>query len=113
MKYIVAIIQPSKLEVVLDALKEVEVFRVTITEVLGCGQQRGLSESKNDEDYRLIKKIKLEIATNDEFVQPTLDAVSKAGKTGENGKIGDGKIFVLSLEEAVRIRTGETGSSAI
>jgi len=114
MKYIVAIIQPSKLETVLDALKEVDVFRITVSDVLGCGQQRGLSAGAAEESsYRLVKKSKLEIAANDAFVQPTIDAIVRAGRTGEEGRIGDGKIFVMPLEEVVRIRTGETGGTAI
>ena len=115
MKLIVAIIQPSKLEAIKDALSEVEVFRLTVSDVQGFGRQKGHTEVYRGHEYtvNLLRKVKLEIAVNEEFVEPTVNAIVKAGKTGEDGRIGDGKIFVLPLEEVVRIRTGERGGEAI
>ncbi|MDA0839644.1 MAG: P-II family nitrogen regulator [Planctomycetota bacterium] len=115
MKLIVAIIQPSKLEAVKDALSEVEVFRLTVSDVQGFGRQKGHTEVYRGHEYtvNLLRKVKLEIAVNDDFVEPTIEAIAKAGKTGEEGRIGDGKIFVLPLDEVVRIRTGERGAEAI
>jgi nitrogen regulatory protein P-II 2 len=112
MKMIVAIIQPHRLEEVKDALYKAEVNLLTISEVLGHGRQKGVSEvyRSNRESGNLLRKIKLEIAVNDSFVQPTIDAIMKAGRTGE---VGDGKIFVLDLEQCHRIRTGEQGGEAI
>jgi nitrogen regulatory protein P-II 1 len=112
MKMIIAIIQPEKLEAVKTALFNAEVYKMTVNRVRGCGQQAGY-----DEHYRgqvkmvnLIEKIRLEIAVNDNFVEPTVRAIIKAAKSG---KIGDGKIFIMPLEECIRIRTEETGSVAI
>lgn len=115
MKYIVAIIQPSRLEAVKEALSKVEVFRLTVSDVQGLGRQKGHTEVYRGHEYQvnLLRKVKLEIAVNEEFVQPTVDAIISGGRTGEEGKIGDGKIFILPLEEVVRIRTGERGSEAI
>ena len=115
MKYIVAIVQPSRLEIVKQALSKVEVFRLTVSDVQGLGRQKGHTEVYRGHEYEvnLIRKVKLEIAVNDEFVEPTVEAIIKAGRTGADGKIGDGKIFVLPLEDVVRIRTGERGSEAI
>jgi len=115
MKLIVAIIQPSKLEAVKDALSEVEVFRLTVSDVQGFGRQKGHTEVYRGHEYtvNLLRKVKLEIAVNEEFVEPTVNAIVKAGKTGEDGRIGDGKIFVLPLDEVVRIRTGERGGEAV
>ena len=115
MKYIVAIVQPSRLETVKEALSKVEVFRLTVGDVQGLGRQKGHTEVYRGHEYEvnLIRKVKLEIAVNDEFVEPTVEAIIQGGKTGAEGKIGDGKIFVLPLENVVRIRTGERGSEAI
>ena len=115
MKYIVAIVQPSRLEAVKEELSKVEVFRLTVSDVQGLGRQKGHTEVYRGHEYqvKLIRKVKLEIAVNDEFAKPTVDAIIKAGRSGEEGKIGDGKIFILPLEEVVRIRTGERGSEAI
>lgn len=112
MKLIIAIIRPEKLEDVQVALSKVEVYLMTASDVRGCGRQRGYTENYrgNEGFIRLLSKVKLEIAVNDEFAQPAVKAILGAAKLG---KIGDGKIFVLPLEEAYRIRTGETGSSAI
>lgn len=115
MKYVIAIIQPSRLEAVKDALSEIEVFRLTISDIQGIGRQKGHKEIYRGHEYKVnfMPKVKLEIAVNDKFVEPTIDAITKAAITGENGKIGDGKIFILPLEDVVRIRTRERGSDAI
>ena len=115
MRYIVAIVQPSRLEAVKEALSKVEVFRLTVSDVQGLGRQKGHTEVYRGHEYQvnLIRKVKLEIAVNDEFVQPTVDAIVSAARSGEEGKIGDGKIFMLPLEDVVRIRTGERGGEAI
>ncbi len=115
MKYIIAVIQPSRLEAVKEALSKVEVFRLTVSDVQGLGRQKGHTEVYRGHEYEvnLIRKVKLEIAVNEEFVEPTVEAIIQGGKTGAEGKIGDGKIFVLPLEDVVRIRTGERGSEAI
>jgi nitrogen regulatory protein P-II 1 len=112
MKLVIAIIQPHKLDDVLRALDDREVYLKTVSNVLGCGRQKGVSEVYRGvkEAGNLLKKIRLEIAVNDTYLQPTLDAISTAARTG---KVGDGKIFVLDLAECVRIRTGETGGIAI
>ena len=112
MKYIVAIIQPDRLDPVLDALEEKEIHLVTVSNVMGRGRQKGIAAvyRSHKEAGSLLKKVKLEIVVNDDFVKPTLKAITDGARTGE---IGDGKIFVLNLEECMRIRTGETGSAAI
>ncbi len=112
MKYIIAIIQPDRLNEVLEALDEHQVHLVTVTEVMGHGRQKGEAQvyRGHKEVGRLLRKNKLEIAVNDEFLQPTIDAITHGARTQQ---IGDGKIFVLPLDECVRIRTGETGTVAI
>ena len=112
MKLIIAYIQPEKLNDVKQALYEREVYKVSVTNALGCGQQRGYTESYRgvDIEVNLLKKVRLEIAVNDNFVQPTVQAIIKGARTGA---IGDGKIFILPLEECIRIRTGEKGGLAI
>ncbi len=112
MKLIIALIQPHKLPDVKKSLFEAEVFKMTVTNVLGCGQQKGYTETYRGVIYEinLLKKIRLEIAVNDDFVEPTIEAIKKGAFTG---KIGDGKIFVLDLPRCIRIRTGEEGSEAI
>ena len=112
MKLVVAIIQPHKLEDVLQELDRLEIHLKTVSNVLGCGRQKGRTEvyRGRKETGGLLKKMRLEIAVNNEFVEATISAISKAAKTGN---IGDGKIFVLELAECVRIRTGERGGLAI
>ena len=112
MKLIIAYIQPEKLNAVKQALYEYEVYKMSVTNALGCGQQMGYHETYRgaDIEVNLLKKIRMEIAVNDEFVEPTIDAIVKGARTGN---IGDGKIFVLPLDECIRIRTGETGNEAI
>jgi len=113
MKLIIAIIQPDKLDEVHQALIAAEIFRVTVSRVTGHGQQED-PELYRGEEVRpnLLPKVRLEIAVNDAFVKPTVDAILGAAKHG-TGAIGDGKIFILPLEETIRIRTGERGGSAI
>jgi nitrogen regulatory protein P-II 1 len=115
MKLIIAIIQPSRLEAVKAALTEVEVFRLTVVDVQGFGRQKGHTESYRGREItvNLLRKVQLQVAVNDEFVEPTVDAIIKGGRTGDGGEIGDGKIFVLPLEDCIRIRTGERGEEAI
>ena len=115
MKLIIAIIQPHKLEAVKTALSKVEVFRLTILDCQGFGRQKGKVEMVGEDEFavNLRRKVQLQVAVNEEFVEPTIDAIVQGGRTGENGEIGDGKIFVLPLEDCVRIRTGERGSKAI
>ncbi len=115
MKKIEAIIKPFKLEDVKEALAEVGVEGMTVVEVKGFGRQKGHTEIYRGHEYtvNLLRKVKLQIAVNDEFVEPTVQAIIKAGRTGEEGKVGDGKIFITGLERVLRIRTGERGSEAI
>ena len=115
MKLIVAIIRPEKLEAVQQALNERDVYLMTVSDVRGCGRQRGYTEVYRSAEVqvRLLPKLKLEIAVNEAFVEATVEAVVHAARTGETGAIGDGKIFVLPLDDCVRIRTGERGSEAI
>ncbi len=115
MKLIVAIIQPTKLEAVKEALTEVEVVRLTVMDCQGFGRQKGQTEIYRGTEVtiNLRRKVQLQIAVNEEFVEPTIDAILKGGRTGEKGEIGDGKIFVLPLDDCIRIRTGERGTEAI
>ena len=112
MKLIVAYIQPEKLNSVKKALYEKEVYKLSVTNAMGCGQQMGYHESYRgvDVEVNLLKKVRLEIAVNDAFVEPTVAAIIAGARTGS---IGDGKIFVLDLHECIRIRTGEKGHDAI
>ena len=112
MKLIIAIIQPDKLEEVKEELYKKEVNLITVSEVLGHGRQKGVTEIYRGakETGNLLRKIRLEIAVNENFVEPTIKAIVKGAKTGETG---DGKIFVLDLKECVRIRTEERGGLAI
>ncbi len=114
-KLIIAIIQPDKLERVKHALSEVDVFRLTILDVQGFGRQRGHAETYRGHEIaiNLLRKVQLQIAVNDEFVEPTIQAIQRGGRSNETGEIGDGKIFVLPMDECVRIRTGERGEEAI
>ena len=115
MKLILAVIQPSRLEAVKQALTEVEVFRLTVVDVQGFGRQRGNVETYRGREIsvNLLRKVQLQIAVNDEFVEPTVNAILQGGRTDDKGQIGDGKIFVLPLEDCIRIRTGERGEEAI
>jgi len=112
MKLIIAMIQPHKLPDVKKALFDHQIYKMTVTNVLGCGQQKGYTETYRGVIYEvnLLKKVRLEIAVNDEYVQPTIDAIVTGVHTGN---IGDGKIFILNLGRCIRIRTGEEGKNAI
>ena len=112
MKLLIAVIKPYKLDDVRDALSEVGVQGMTVTEVKGFGRQKGHTELYRGAEYVVdfLPKTKLEIALDDEQVDTAIEAITKAAGTG---KIGDGKIFVQDLEQVVRIRTGETGSDAL
>lgn len=115
-KLIIAIIQPNRLEPVKQALTEVEVFRLTVVDCQGFGRQKGqatLGRKPAEGAVSLLRKVQLQIAVNDEFVEPTIQAVLSAAKTGEKGQIGDGKVFVLPMDDCIRIRTGERGTEAI
>jgi nitrogen regulatory protein P-II 2 len=115
MKLVIAIIQPNRLEAVKSALADVEVFRLTVMDVQGFGRQRGQTEAYRGHEFtvNLVRKVQLMIAVNEQFLEPTIDAVIKGGRTGTSGEVGDGKIFVLPMDDCIRIRTGERGSEAI
>lgn len=112
MKLIIAIIQPHRLEEVKEALYKEKVGLITVSEVLGHGRQKGITEFYRGakETGNLLRKVRLEIAVNEDFIEPTIKAIIKGARTDA---IGDGKIFVLDLKECVRIRTGERGGAAI
>jgi len=112
MKLIIAYIQPHRLEEVKSQLVKAEVAKMSVTNSLGCGAQKGYHESYRgvEFDVNLLKKVRLEIAVNEDFVEKTIDAIIEGARTG---KIGDGKIFILDLPECIRIRTGEKGQKAI
>ncbi|MEI8194570.1 MAG: P-II family nitrogen regulator [Phycisphaerae bacterium] len=117
MKLVIAIIQPHRLESVKLALTEVEVFRLTVADVQGYGRQKGHTEYFRGQamQVNLIRKVRLDIAVNDNFLQPTVNAIIRGARSGENGKgqVGDGKIFVLPLENVIRISDGTQGGEAI
>ena len=112
MKLVIALIQPQKLEDVKKALFDADIHKMTVSAAQGCGQQKGFTESYRGviTEVNLLKKTRLEIAVNDDFVKPTIDAIIRGAKTGN---IGDGKIFVTDLKDCIRIRTGEIGKEAI
>jgi nitrogen regulatory protein P-II 1 len=112
MKKIEVIIKPFKLDNVKDALEKLEIFGMTVAEVKGFGQQKGHTELYRGAEYQVdfVPKVKIELVVEEEKVEDTIDAIIGAARTG---KIGDGKIFVSSIEETVRIRTGERGTAAI
>lgn len=112
MKYVIAIIKPHKLEDVMQELDKEEIHLRTVTEVLGCGRQKGITEVYRGvkEIGNLLRKVKIEIAVNDKYLEPAINAIIRGAADEE---IGDGKIFVFDLEECIRIRTGERGGEAI
>ena len=112
MKLIIAYIQPERLNAVKHALYEREIYKMSVSNALGCGRQKGYIRQYRGaiEEVTLLKKMRLAIAVNDEFVQKTVDGIIEGARTGD---IGDGKIFVLPMDECIRIRTGEKGSAAI
>lgn len=112
MKLIIAYIQPHRLQDVKKSLYKNEVFKMSITNALGCGEQKGYHESYRGVEFEvnLLKKVRIEIAVNEDFVDRTIEAIVEGARSGQ---IGDGKIFVLDLVECIRIRTGEKGNKAI
>jgi nitrogen regulatory protein P-II 1 len=112
MKLIIAYIQPEQLNEVKQALYEKEIYKMSVTNAMGCGQQKGYHETYRgaDIEVNLLKKVRMEVAVNAEFVEPTIEAIISGARTGN---IGDGKIFVMDLAECIRIRTGEKGPEAI
>ena len=112
MKLIIAMVQPHKLPDVKQELYKNKIYKMSVTNVLGAGQQKGFTETYRGvlTEVNLLKKVRLEIAVNEEFVEPTIEAIRKSARTG---KIGDGKIFVLELGRCIRIRTGEEGDEAL
>ena len=115
MKLIIAIIQPTKLDAVKEKLTKVDVHRLTVIDCQGFGRQKGQTGHYRGHEFsvNLLRKVQLQIAVNEEFVQPTVDAILEGGRSGDSGEIGDGKIFVLPMDDCVRIRTGERGNEAI
>ncbi len=112
MKLIVAMIQPHKLPDVKQALYNAEIYKMTVTNALGCGQQKGFTETYRGviQEVNLLKKIRIEIAVNEEYAEATIKAIIRGA---QSGTIGDGKIFILELADCIRIRTGERGKEAI
>jgi nitrogen regulatory protein P-II 1 len=112
MKKIEAVIKPFKLDEVKEALQEIGVQGITVTEAKGFGRQKGHTELYRGAEYVVdfLPKVKIEIIVPEDRVEPAVDAILKAARTG---RIGDGKIFILNVEEVIRIRTGETGADAI
>ena len=112
MKLIIAMIQPHMLTSVKEALFDADIHKMTVTNALGCGQQKGFTETYRGvlSEVNLLKKVQLQIAVNDQFVDSTVEAIIRGARSGN---IGDGKIFVLDLPECIRIRTGEYGSKAV
>ena len=112
MKYIIAVIQPDRLDEVLKRLEEKEIHLVTVSNVVGRGRQKGIAEvyRGHKEQGSLLRKVQIEIAVNEAFVEPAIKAIIDGARTGQ---IGDGKIFVIDLPECIRIRTGEKGNDAI
>lgn len=115
MKLIIAIIQPTKLKAVQEALAKVEVERMTVCDALGFGRQRGRTELYRGIEYKsnLLRKIALEIAVNDDFLDRTIETIMNIARTGPDGNIGDGKIFILPLDEAYQIAGGIHGPEAV
>ena len=112
MKLVVAYIQPDMLNSVKQELYKKEIFKISVTNALGCGQQKGYTETYRgvDVEVNLLKKVRVEIAVTEPFVEKTIEAIAAGARSGE---IGDGKIFVIPIEQAVRIRSGEKGDAAI
>ncbi|MCB9851351.1 MAG: P-II family nitrogen regulator [Phycisphaerales bacterium] len=112
MRLIIAYIQPERLNDVKQALYRAKVYKISVTNALGCGEEKGYHETYRgvDIEVTLLKKVRLEIAVNEDYVDATINAIIEGAKTGD---IGDGKIFILPLEDCIRIRTGERGLEAI
>jgi nitrogen regulatory protein P-II 1 len=115
MKMIIAVIQPTKLEAVQRALMRIGVTRMTVCDAMGYARQRGQPETYRGHEYKthLLRKISLEISVNDDFLEPTIECLTDVGRTGSEGNIGDGKIFVLPMDQAIQISDGHRGPGAI
>ena len=115
MKMIIAVIQPTKLEAVQRALMRIGVTRMTVCDAMGFARQRGQPETYRGHEYQthLLRKIALEIAVNDDFLEPTIECLTDVARTGTEGNIGDGKIFVLPMDQAIQISDGYRGKGAI
>ena len=115
MKLVIAIIQPTKLDAVREALAKIEVTRLTVCDAQGYGRQRGRTEMFRGHEYTttLLRKIALEIVVNDDFLERTIHTIVSVARTGPEGNIGDGKIFILPADEAILIRDGHRGPGAV
>ena len=115
MKLIIAVIQPPKLNAVREALEKIEVFRMTVCDAQGFGRQRGRSEMYRGREYslQLLRKVVLEIVVNDDFLQRTIEAICNVARTGPEGSIGDGKIFVVPVDDTVMVSDGTRGPGAV
>ncbi|MBX3425334.1 MAG: P-II family nitrogen regulator [Pirellulales bacterium] len=115
MKLLIAVIQPTKLEAVQQALRQIGVTRFTVADAMGFARQRGLDEMYRGAEYKtnLLRKVSLEIAVNDDFVERTVECLEKVARTPGGGNIGDGKIFVLPLERTIQISDGQIGPGAV
>ena len=115
MKLVVAVIQPTKLDAVREALEKIEVTRMTVCDAQGFGQQRGRTAMYRGREYRtaMLRKIALEIVVNDDFLDRTVETIANTARTGSEGTIGDGKIFVLPASEAIQIHDGSRGPGAV
>ena len=114
-KLVIAIIQPTKLNPVQQALEKIEVTRMTVCDAQGYGRQRGQTAMYRGHEYKtnLLRKIALQIVVNEDFLERTIEAIVAAARTGTEGSIGDGKIFVVPLEEAIQINDGHRGKEAV
>jgi len=115
MKLIQAIVQPARLEAVKAALAEIGIVRMTVSDVHGYGRQKGQVEIYRGHEYtvNLLRKCKVEVVVKDDAVEPAVEAVVRAARSRERGRIGDGKVLILPVEDVVRIRTGERGPEAV
>ena len=115
MKLLIAIIQPTKLQTVTEALRRIGVTRLTVADAMGFARQRGQDETYRGAEYNtsLLRKVALEIAVNDDFVDKTIECLEQVARTGTEGNIGDGKVFVLPMEQAIQMSDGQRGPGAI
>lgn len=115
MKLVIAVIQPTKLNAVREALEKIEVARMTVSDAQGFGQQHGRTQTYRGQEYKcmLLRKVALEIVVNDDFLERTLETIVNVARTGPDGSIGDGKIFVVPLEEAIQVADGSRGPGAV
>lgn len=115
MKLIIAIIQPTKLDAVLEALKHVGVSRLSVGDAMGYARQRGFDPTYRGNEYKsnLLRKVAVEIAVNEDFIERTIDCLQQVARTSKEGNIGDGKVFVLPMDEVVQISNGQRGPGAV